>query len=163
MITRIGNRISTLCSAALRPRFATSLLRSQRGGSRLDAGFTLLEIVFAVEVMLLLALVSLNEMGRVRHHAYVAACMRYQAIIQRSLWADFALDGEFPASLVPTLNGLPRGAQDKLYSYNPTAAFDAYYVRCGHNHSYVGVLFCDSGAYLLPKPIYALAAARGTP
>jgi len=136
-------------------------LHDRRGGGLSDAGFTLLEIVFAVEVMLLLTLIAYNETSRVKHYALVAACQRYQGIMQRQLWAGFALDGAFPADAVALLNGLPRGALTKTYDYAVTPTFEEYYVRCQHDHAYVGVLFVDSGAYLLPKPIYALAAARG--
>jgi hypothetical protein len=161
MITHIHRVFSRLRSAALRPCFATSLLHDRRGGGISDAGFTLLEIVFAVEVMLLLTLISYNETARVKHYARVAACQRYQGIMQRQFWAGYALDGEFPPDAVTLLNSLPTGAMEKVYEYAVTPAFDQYYLRCQHNHAYVGVLFVDSGAYLLPKPIYALAAARG--
>lgn len=162
MFTRIRSLASRFCRATLRPLFATSPLRRGRGAARGHAGFTLLEIVFAVEVMLLLTIIGYSETWRVREHAKVAACMRYQAVIQRSLWGGFALSGSFPADIAATLAGLPTGVLAKAYKYNPTMALDQYYMRCGHNHSYVGVLFCDSGAYLPPRAIYAMAAARGT-
>jgi hypothetical protein len=161
MITRLHQLFARFRSAALRPRFATWLLHDRRGGGVSRAGFTLLEVVFCVEVMLLLTLISYNETSRVKEHAKVAACQRYQGIMQRQLWAGFALDGQFPADLVALLNSLPTGANAKTYDYAVTPAFDQYYLRCQHDHAYVGVLFVDSGAYLLPKPIYALAAARG--
>ena len=146
-------------------RIAKEVLQEGKGQRRRPRGFTLLEVVFAVEVMLLLTLISYNETSRIKQHALVAACLRYQAIIQRSLWADYALDGYFPLTVDPTLNRLPRGAQDKLYVYAPlfvnVVGAEQYYMRCQHNHSFVGVLFIDSGAYITPKPIYVLAAARG--
>ena len=99
-------------------------------------------------------------------HARVAACLRYSAVIQRTLWGDFAFAGEFPADLVATLDRLPSGIMAQSYVYAPLGGgagggADQFYMRCEHNHSYVGVLFNDVGAYLPPKPIYALAAARG--
>jgi len=36
-----------------------------------------------------------------------------------------------------------------------------YYLRCNHNHSFLGVLFVDSGAFLPPKAIYNEDDARG--
>jgi prepilin-type N-terminal cleavage/methylation domain-containing protein len=36
-----------------------------------------------------------------------------------------------------------------------------YYLRCNHNHSFLKVLFVDSGAYVPPKAIYDEADARG--
>ena len=94
----------------------------------------------------------------------MAACLRYQAIIARSMWGDFAFDGMFPVDAVAVLNRLPRGALDKVYLYKPLGGLmrSEYYMQCQHNHSYVAVLFVDSGAYFTPKPIYVLAAARGT-
>jgi len=136
-------------------------LHDRRGGGLADAGFTLLEIVFAVEVMLLLTLISYNETSRVKEYARVAACQRYQGIMQRQLWAGYALDGTFPPDAVALLNSLPTGSMEKVYDYAVTPTFEEYYVRCQHDHAHVGVLFVDSGAYLLPKPIYALVAARG--
>jgi len=129
---------------------------------RAVAGFTLIEIAFACEVMMLLSLVAFNETRRLENHALVAACMRYQASIQRNLWASFAFDGAFPAAIAPVLATMPAGNLPQTYDYalvGPGA--DQYYLRCSHDHSYVAVLFVDSGAYLPPKPIYVLAAARG--
>jgi hypothetical protein len=120
-------------------------------------------MAFACEVMMLLTLISFSETRRVQEHARTAACLRYQAIIARSMWAEFALTGEFPADNVAILNNLPRGALDQIYDYKTIGLQKGdYYMRCGHNHSYVGVLFVDSGAYFTPRAIYALAAARGT-
>jgi len=139
-----------------------ALPRGRQGGWIGHAGFTLIEIAFAVEVMMLLTLVTLNESRRLQQQALVAACMRYEGVLQRNLWADFALNGQFPAEINTMLSKMPRGAQDKLYSYKRSGAGnDQFYIRCGHDHSYVGVLFCDTGSYFPPKPIYALAAARG--
>ncbi len=131
-----------------------------------QAGFTLIEIAFAVEVMMLLSLVAFNETRRLKEQALVSACMRYEGVLQRNLWANFALDGEFPQDINAMLAKMPRGSQDKLYLYKPIGGGGAggaeqFYIRCGHDHSYVGVLFNDTGAYFPPKPIYALAAARG--
>lgn len=141
-------------------RFAS---RGRCGGPALArAGFTLIEIAFAVEVMMLLSLVVFNESRRLKEQALVAACMRYEGVLQRNLWAQFALNGQFPPEINTMLSTMPRGAQDKVYGYKPLGAgSDQFYIRCGHNHSYVGVLFCDTGAYFPPKAIYALAAARG--
>lgn len=161
LITRLHRLIARFRSAVLRPRFATRLLQDRRGGALSTAGFTLIEMAFTCEVIMLLTLISYNETSRVKEHARVAACQRYQGIMQRQLWAGFALDGQFPADLVALLNSLPTGALDQTYEYAVTATFEDYYLRCQHDHAYVGVLFVDSGAYLLPKPIYALAAARG--
>lgn len=161
MITATHRALVRFRRAARRLSFATSWLHDRRGGGVSSAGFTLLEIVFAVEVMLLLTLISFNETTRIKEHARVAACQRYQGIMQRQLWAGFALDGVFPADVVALLNSLPTGALAQTYEYAVNPTFDVYYLRCQHDHAYVGVLFVDSGAYLLPKPIYALAAARG--
>ncbi|MDH3198030.1 MAG: hypothetical protein OEO21_07300 [Candidatus Krumholzibacteria bacterium] len=127
------------------------------------AGFTLIEIAFACEVMMLLSLVAFSETRRLENHAKIAACMRYQGSIQRNLWAMFAFDGAFPPDIAPVLATMAVGAIPQTYDYalvGPGA--DQYYLRCGHDHSYVAVLFVDSGAYLPPKAIYVLAAARGT-
>lgn len=129
---------------------------------RTVAGFTLIEMAFACEVMMLLSLVAFAETRRLENHAKVTACMRYQASIQRSLWASFAFDGAFPAAIGPVLATMPTGAIPKDYDYALVGGMtDQYYLRCKHDHSYVAVLFVDSGAYLPPKPIYVLAAARG--
>ncbi len=147
-------------------RIATRLWRfavpSGRGRAA-QAGFTLIEMAFVAEVIMLLTLVVFNESRRLKEQALVAACMRYEGVLQRNLWARFAIDGEFPADITAMLASMPRGAQDKLYTYTPIGApvVESFYIRCGHDHSYVGVLFCDVGAYLTPKPIYAMAAARG--
>jgi hypothetical protein len=125
------------------------------------AGFTLIEIAFACEVMMLLSLVAFNETRRLENHAKVSACMRYQGAIQRNLWSNFAFDGFFAPAIAPVLATMPTGAIPQNYSYVRAATADQYYLRCGHDHSYVAVLFVDSGAYLPPKPIYVLAAARG--
>jgi hypothetical protein len=157
MMQRLARIFLRCRNAALRPAFAR---RSPIG----EAGFTLIEIAFACEVIMLLTLISFNETRRLREHARVAACLRYQAIIARSMWGQFALDGMFPADAVATLNGLPAGALDKTYQYKPLGGplRGEYYMQCQHDHSFVAVLFIDSGAYLTPKPIYVLAAARGT-
>ncbi len=147
-------------------RFATRVWRFAVPADRpglARAGFTLIEMAFVCEVIMLLTLVVFNESRRLKEQALVAACMRYEGVLQRNLWAQFAINGEFPADITAMLASMPRGAQDKLYTYTPIGAgtVENFYIRCGHDHSYVGVLFCDVGAYLTPKPIYAMAAARG--
>ncbi len=157
MMQRLARSFFKCRNALLRPAFA----RHSRIG---EAGFTLIEMAFAVEVMMLLTLISFNETRRLREHARVAACLRYQAIIARSMWAEFAFEGMFPADAVATLAALPTGALDQVYQYKPLGGpmRDEYYMRCQHNHSFVAILFIDSGAYFTPKPIFVLAAARGT-
>jgi hypothetical protein len=140
---------------------ARPVLQSSFRGS---AGFTLIEIAFACEVMMLLTLIGFNETRRVREHAKVAACLQYQASVQRSLWGDYALDGDFPDNLAEALHRMPDCSLGNDFDYQGGAAngfFDEYYMKCEHDHSYVGVLFIDSGAYLPPKAIYNLATARG--
>jgi hypothetical protein len=136
---------------------------SQSGGPRV-AGFTLIEMAFACEVIMLLTLIGFNETRRVREHARVAACLQYQASIQRGLWGDYALTGDFPVDEAATLAQMPNCSIGNNFDYKGGIAnglFGEYYLRCSHNHSYVGILFCDSGAYLPPKPVYNLAMARG--
>ena len=114
---------------------------------------------------MLLTLITFNETRSVKEHALVSACLQYHAIIQRSLWGEYALDGDFPNDLAPTLAKLPPCSLGNDFDYKGglAAGLDSdYYLRCGHNHSYVGVLFVDSGSYLPPKVIYNLASARGT-
>jgi hypothetical protein len=140
---------------------AWSVLQSNRLGT---AGFTLIEIAFACEVMMLLTLIGFNETRRVREYAKVAACLQYQASLQRSLWGQYALNGDFPDVLGPTLNQLPECSLGNDFDYKgglTAGLFGEYYLRCGHDHSYVAVLFVDSGSYHSPKAIYNLASARG--
>jgi hypothetical protein len=128
------------------------------------AGFTLIEIAFACEVMMLLTLIGFNETRRVREHAKVAACLNYHASVQRSLWGDYAFSGDFPENLGATLTRIPPCSLGNDFSYKGglnEGLFGEYYLRCDHDHSYVGVLFIDSGSYLAPKAIYNLATARG--
>lgn len=141
---------------------AWPVLQSGRIGS---AGFTLIEIAFACEVMMLLTLIGFNETHRVREHARVAACLQYQASLQRSLWGEYALTGDFPDDLGPILNQLPACPLGNDFDYKGgvgSGLFSEYYMRCGHDHSYVAVLFIDSAAYASPRAIYNLATARGT-
>jgi hypothetical protein len=141
--------------------FARPVLQS---GFRSRTGFTLIEIAFAVEVMMLLTLIGFNETRRIREHARVAACLQYQASVQRALWGDYALTGDFPANLAAALDQMPNCSIGNDFSYKGGMAdgfFGEYYLRCDHDHSYVGILFVDSGAYLSSKPIYNLATARG--
>jgi hypothetical protein len=136
-----------------------------QSGLRNRAGFTLIEIAFACEVMMLLTLIGFNETRRVREYAKVAACMQYQASIQRSLWADFAVDGDFTGDLNTALARLPDCSLGNDFEYTGGGAaglYGEYYLRCNHDHSYVAVLFVDSGSYHAPKAIYNLASARGT-
>jgi hypothetical protein len=140
---------------------ARPVLQSGRIGS---AGFTLIEIAFACEVMMLLTLIGFNETRRVREYAKVAACLQYQASLQRSLWGNYALSGDFPDALAPIINQMPACSQGNDFDYKGGVAsglFSEYYLRCGHDHSYVAVLFIDSGSYHPPKAIYNLASARG--
>jgi len=137
-------------------------LQSNRRGT---AGFTLIEMAFAVEVIMLLTLITFNETRSVKEHAMVSACIQYHAVVQRSLWGEYALDGDFPDDLAPMLAKLPPCNVGNNFDYKGglAAGLDSdYYMRCAHNHSYVGVLFVDSGSYLPPKVIYNLATARGT-
>jgi hypothetical protein len=141
--------------------FARPVLQS---GFRSRAGFTLIEIAFACEVMMLLTLIGFNETRRIREHARVAACLQYQSSVQRALWGDYALTGDFPDNLAAALDQMPNCSIGNDFSYKGGVAdgfFGEYYLRCDHDHSYVGILFVDSGAYLSSKPIYNLATARG--
>ena len=143
--------------------FKGACRRLQSGGPQV-AGFTLIEIAFACEVMMLLTLIGFNETRRVKEHARVAACMQYQASLQRALWGEYALTGDFPANAADVFNHMPDCSIGNDFTYKGGIAegfFGEYYLRCSHNHSYVGVLFVDSGAYLPPKAIYNLASARG--
>jgi len=140
---------------------ARSVLQS---GGRRVAGFTLIEIAFACEVIMLLTLIGFNETRRVKEHARVAACLQYQSIVQRALWGDYALTGDFPIDGAATLAKMPACSIGDAFDYKGGIAagfFGDYYLRCAHDHSYVGILFVDSGAYLPPKTIYNLATARG--
>lgn len=113
---------------------------------------------------MLLTLIGWNETRRVREHAKVSACMQYHAAVQRSLWGDYALTGEFPDNLAGAINRLPNCSIGNVFDYKGGLAGGMsgdYYMRCGHDHSYVGVLFVDSGSYLAPRAIYNLATARG--
>ncbi|MGD8413739.1 MAG: hypothetical protein PVF33_05880 [Candidatus Latescibacterota bacterium] len=144
-------------------RFKNARLFSQSGGPRV-AGFTLIEIAFACEVIMLLTLIGFNETRRVKEHARVAACLQYQASFQRALWGEYALTGDFPVDEAAVLASMPNCSIGNDFEYKGGIAnglFGEYYLRCSHDHSYVGVLFVDSGAYLPPKPIYNLATARG--
>lgn len=140
---------------------ARPVLQSSRRGT---AGFTLIEIAFAVEVIMLLSLISFNETRSLKEHARVAACLQYHTVLQRTLWGDYALTGDFPAAIGPLLVRLPQCSVGNNFDYKGglAAGLDGdYYLRCSHNHSYVAVLFVDSGSYLPPKAIYNLASARG--
>jgi hypothetical protein len=135
-----------------------------QSGFRGSAGFTLIEIAFACEVMMLLTLIGFNETRRIGEHAEVAACLQFQASMQRSLWGDYALTGDFPDNLNQALSKMPNCSLGNDFDYKgglANAFFGEYYLRCDHDHSYVGVLFVDSGAYLPPKAVYNLATARG--
>ena len=113
---------------------------------------------------MLLTLIGFNETRRVKEHARVAACLQYQASVQRALWGEYALTGDFPDNLAAAMNHMPDCSIGNDFDYKGGIAeglFGEYYLRCAHNHAYVGVLFVDSGAYLPPKPIYNLATARG--
>jgi hypothetical protein len=149
-------------SAARCFKKAWSGLQSGRLGT---AGFTLIEIAFACEVMMLLTLIGFNETRRVREYAKVAACLHYQAALQRSLWGQYAMTGDFPGALGPIINQMPECSLGNDFDYKGGLAaglFSEYYLRCAHDHSYVAVLFIDSGSYHPPKAIYNLASARGT-
>lgn len=142
-------------------KFARPALQS---GFRSRAGFTLIEMAFACEVIMLLTLIGFNETRRVKEHARVAACLQYQSSVQRTLWGDYALTGDFPDNVAAALDQMPNCSIGNDFSYKGGTAsgfFGDYYLRCDHDHSYVGVLFIDSGAYLVSKPIYNLATARG--
>jgi hypothetical protein len=135
-----------------------------QSGFRGTAGFTLIEIAFACEVMMLLTLIGWNETRRVREHAEVSACMQYQAAVQRSLWGDYALSGQFPDALAGAISRMPNCSIGNDFDYKGglvAGIAEDYYLRCGHDHSYVSVIFVDSGSYLPPKAIYNLATARG--
>lgn len=135
-----------------------------QSGSRRVAGFTLIEIAFACEVIMLLTLIGFNETRRVKEHARVAACLQYQASVQRALWGDYALTGDFPVDGAATIATMPKCSIGDAFDYKGGIVdgfFGDYYLRCAHDHSYVGILFVDSGAYLPPKAIYNLATARG--
>lgn len=147
-----------------RRRFKNAV-RGLQSGLGNEAGYTLIEIAFTCEVLMLLTLVGFNESKRIQEHAKVAACLSYHVAIQRTLWADYALTGDFPDDLAPILAEIPHGRLDAAFDYKGGTAkgmFGDYYIRCKHNHSYVGVLFVDSGSFLPPKAIYNLATARGT-
>lgn len=133
-------------------------------GLRSDAGFTLIEIVFVIQVIMLLFLIGFNESRRLQEHARVSACLSFQVAIQRTLWGDCALTGDFPDNLAPLLVNMPPSAITPDFSYvGGTSAGTPleYYIRCNHDHSYVSVLFVDSGSFLPPKAIYNVATARG--
>jgi hypothetical protein len=150
-----------LLRVATKAKNARSFLQN---GRRSRAGFTLIEIAFACEVIMLLTLIGFNETRRVKEHARVAACLQYQASLQRALWGEYALTGDFPDDLAAALAQMPPCSIGNDFDYKGgivNGFFGEYYLRCKHNHAYVGVLFCDSGAYLPPKPIYNLATARG--
>ena len=143
--------------------FENARPRLQSGRPRV-AGFTLIEIAFACEVMMLLTLIGFNETRRVKEHARVAACLQYQSSVQRGLWGDYALTGDFPMDGAAAIAKMPKCSIGDAFDYKGGLAdgfFGDYYLRCAHNHSYVGILFVDSGAYLPPKAIYNLATARG--
>jgi hypothetical protein len=114
--------------------------------------------------MMLLTLIGFNESRRVQDHARVAACLSYQVALQRTLWGDYAMTGDFPNNINAILAMMPPSSIPADFSYaggpgGPLAG--DYYIRCNHDHSYVGVLFVDSGSFLPPKAIYNLAMARG--
>ncbi len=125
------------------------------------AGFTLIELVFVVQVLGFLVLIMINETRNTKEHAMVRACMGFQVAMQRQLWSDYALTGLFPANADPFIAATPSGKLTKDFTYTQTDAGGAYYLRCDHNHAFTAVLFCDSGSYLPPKAIYNLASARG--
>jgi len=80
---------------------------------------------------------------------------------------DFALSAEFDYAGGEDDNKGHGNDWDDSDSDNPgkkknlTEGGAGYYLRCNHNHSFLGVLFVDSGAYLPPKAIYDDADARG--
>lgn len=113
---------------------------------------------------MLLTLIGYNESHRMQQHARVAACLSYQAALQRTLWGEYALVGEFPNNINPVLATMPSTAVPVDFSYAGGLGGGTsgdYYLRCNHDHSYVAVLFVDSGSLLPPKAIYHLGSARG--
>ncbi len=155
--------VSRYVASALGSSSQNANSKSQKG-LRGNAGFTLIEIAFACEVMMLLTLIGFNESRRVQEHARVAACLSYHVALQRTLWGDYAITGDFPNNIDPILVKMPSSSIEADFSYvggpgSPLAG--DYYLRCNHDHSYVAVLFVDSGSFLPPKPIYNLGLARG--
>jgi prepilin-type N-terminal cleavage/methylation domain-containing protein len=161
--------------------------------SRSGAGFTLLELMIAIMVLGILVLIGIQASKRPREQALVASCISFHVALQRSLYAEYAKNGEYPNTLDDILAYYAQlEANDFALSteFNYVGGEDAnaghgndwdggdkdnpgnkknldegeagYYLRCNHNHSYIGVVFVDSGAYIPPKPIYDESQARGS-
>lgn len=150
-------------------------------------GFTLLELAIVVMILAILMLVGIQELRRPREQALLAACISYHVALNRSLWASYAEFGDFPNTLDGIIDNMSSWALTTEFEYaggedankghgndwdgndkdnpggktDPTVDNAGYYLRCGHDHSYLRVLFVDSGAYLPAKAIYDLADAQG--
>jgi len=153
------------------------------------SGFTLVELAIVILLLGLLSMVGINEWRRLREQALVASCLSFHIALNRSLWGEYAKTGDFPNSLEGVIDNMDAWALQVEYKYvggedddaghgndwdsddadNPGNSGDGtvdnagFYMRCGHNHSYVDVLFVDSGAYLPPKAIRDEEDARGDP
>ncbi|MCK4304614.1 MAG: type II secretion system protein [Candidatus Eisenbacteria sp.] len=152
------------------------------------AGFTLVELMIVIVVLGLLTTVGINLARRARAHAEVAACISYQVALQRMLWLEYTINGEYPNNLDGVLANMPAttsieaefvyfGGEDANKGHgndwdghdgdNPGkkgggADLPGYYLRCCHDHSAAGVLFVDSGSNLPPMAIRNENEARGT-
>ena len=156
-----------------------------RRATHLGAGFTLVEIMIVLVILGLFAAIIATQSRRPRELAILHACIVYEAALNKQLWTEFALSGNFPNSFDVIAAQMPPAGIEATFSYiggedmdlghgndgdgndadnpaggDPTFA-PSYYIRCEHDHSYLGVLFVDSGAQLPPLAIYDLADARG--
>ena len=164
---------------------STRRVAQRRRAAHRCTGFTLVEIMIVLVILGLFAAIVATQSKRPRELAILHACIVYQAALNKQLWTEFALSGDFPTSFDVIEAQMPPAGIEAVFSYiggqdldkghgndgdgndadNPASGDPAeasgFYIRCEHNHSYLKVLFVDSGAQLPPMAIYDLADARG--
>ena len=162
----------------------TRRLAQLRRVTRLDTGFTLIEIMLVVVLIGVLAAIVGTQSKRPRELAILNACIAQHVALNQTLWTEFAMAGNFPNSFDVIEAQMPPAGIELVFLYiggedmdaghgndgdgndpdnpgNGVAPFEpSYYIRCLHDHSFLKVLFVDSGAQLPPKAIYDLADAQ---
>jgi prepilin-type N-terminal cleavage/methylation domain-containing protein len=152
-----------------------------------SAGFTLVEVMVAVMILGVLIAICIQQSRRARENALLASCMSFHIAINREVFQRYAEFGDFPTNLDDILGDMHAYQLSSNFNYvggedfnkghgndwdgndgdNPGKKNDdtgwnpGYYMRCAHDHSYLGILFVDSGNNLPPKAIRDEADARG--
>ena len=162
--------------------------RQIRNVLRSSAAFTQIELLVVLLICAILMALGIRESRRARENAKLASCMSFHIAINRNVFTAYAEYGDFPTSLDGIIDNMGAWGVSSNFQYvggndfdkghgndwsgndpdNPGASNDGtgfepgYYLRCTHDHSYLGVLFVDSGNNMPPKPIYDESDARGT-